>query len=1034
MQQKEFFERYEIDIKSGRLGGGAFGTVYKAYDHLRDQWKAIKIAEVKFIDGKEFSLVSEFNASQAIPLHKNIAHYESVFQFQMPNGVFDYAVMQYYPEGNLKQLLSQKKLQLEEKFSLVNGLLQGITFLHKNNIIHRDIKPSNILISIDTRNQYVPKIADFGLSKNISDTDFSNITNSFGGGTLDYSSPEQLFGQPLRPNADLWSLGVIVYEIFMARKPFDAGEMTGSPEAKRRKVYQNIIQAVLPNNVDQCPVPYNDIIRLCLIKDSSKRVKKGEDLIEFLKNPVPIFIPNEAYSNDETLVMLSGSIDGDSFDPIHFFKNKAIEVFGLKKRDEILTTEEMIFLKAEEAKLKAETERKQSEEEAQIKILEEKHRKEAETARIRAEEERKHREAEEARQKAAEAEEKAKLQAIEEQKLREEAERKKAQEEADRKQAEAEAEKNKLAEEARIKAAKEEKARLQAIEELKIREEAERQKAQEEAERKKSEAEKMRLAEEARFKAAAKEKARLEAIEELKIREEAERQLAEAEKKRLAEEARLKVAEEKAKIQAIEEQKLREEALRKKEQEEILNKVASAKRKETEEGERKKGEEQAIKKAAAERKLQDEKARLLALEKQKQKEEAEKIKAQQSAEAASRKAKRDELRKQENERRRRKFLVWWQNNKKRILTALLALIIFPLGILVSYQTMGRQGYQVVYENGAAFLMRRSKKISEAFEAIIIGNDTITAIRNDSTFIFDKDQESFLFAPLNSTTSSPALPIDQVASDLENKAELAFQKLIKLPREKLNIPMLENFLKTYPGSKRVEEIKKILQKMVNDKIETSTEFTLYQEIMETQSPALAQLYIDTYPNGKYINKITNLFKSLKQKEEIAIWQSVSSIPTISGIEAYLSKYPGGKYINEANQIIKDLESQRIKQIGDQQKKDEEAKAAAAQAAQQTVTPETSISGTKSEDMSAKDEDGDIPASVKLINQHLIKIPGGNYTLGCDVKEKGCDPKEGKRTVNIAPFMLGKYEVSQIEYESIMGINPITEKNYRGKTCL
>ncbi|MBL0026894.1 MAG: protein kinase [Saprospiraceae bacterium] len=1000
MQQKEFFERYEIDIKSGRLGGGAFGTVYKAYDHLRDQWKAIKIAEVKFIEGKEFSLVSEFNASQAIPLHKNIAHYESVFQFQMPNGVFDYAVMQYYPEGNLKQLLSQKKLQLEEKFSLVNGLLQGITFLHKNNIIHRDIKPSNILISIDTRNQYVPKIADFGLSKNISDTDFSNITNSFGGGTLDYSSPEQLFGQPLRPNADLWSLGIIVYEIFMARKPFDAGEMTGSPEAKRRKVYQNIIQAVLPDNVDQCPAPYNDIIRLCLIKDPSKRVKKGEDLIEFLKNPVPIFIPNEVYSDDETLVLRSGSIDGDSFDPIHFFKNKAIEVFGLKKRDEILTTEEMIFLKAEEAKLKAETERKQAEEEAKIKILEEKHRKEAETARIRAEEERKHREAEEARQKAAEAEEKARLQEIEEQKLREEAERKKAQEEADRKRSEEEAEKMKLVEEARLRAAAEEKVKLQAIEEQKLKEEAERKKAQEDIVRKRGEeeAEKMKLSEEARLRAAAEEKARLQAIEEQKLREEGERK------------------------------KAQEEADRQ------HNAAAVEKRRLAEEEERKKREEQARKKAAAERKLQDEKARLLALEKQKQKEEAEKIKAQQSAEAASRKAKRDELRKQENERRRRKFLVWWQNNKKRILTALLALIIFPLGILVSYQTMGRQGYQVVYENGAAFLMRRSKKISEAFEAIIIGNDTITAIRNDSTFIFDKDQESFLYAPLNSTTSSPTLPIDQVASNLENKAELAFQKLIKLPREKLNIPMLENFLKTYPGSKRVEEIKKILQKMVNDKIETSTEFTLYQEIMETQSPALAQLYIDTYPNGKYINEITNLLKSLKQKEEIAIWQSVSSIPTISGIEAYLSKYPGGKYINEANQIIKDLESQRIKQIGDQQKKDEEAKAAAAQAAQQTVTPETSISGTKSEDMSAKDEDGDIPASVKLINQHLIKIPGGNYTLGCDVKEKGCDPKEGKRTVNIAPFMLGKYEVSQIEYESIMGINPITEKNYRGKTCL
>ncbi|MBK8516178.1 MAG: protein kinase [Saprospiraceae bacterium] len=155
----------------------------------------------------------------------------------------------------------------------------------------QDIKPSNILISIDTRNQYVPKIADFGLSKNITDADFSNITNSFGGGTLDYSSPEQLFGHPLRPNSDLWSFGVIVYEIFMGKKPFESDDITGSPEAKRRLVYQNIIQAIIPANVDQCPQPYNDVIRLCLIKDPTKRVKKGDDIIAFLKIPSLFLYP-----------------------------------------------------------------------------------------------------------------------------------------------------------------------------------------------------------------------------------------------------------------------------------------------------------------------------------------------------------------------------------------------------------------------------------------------------------------------------------------------------------------------------------------------------------------------------------------------------------------------------------------------------------------------------------------------------------------------------------------------------------------------
>ncbi len=73
MTRKDFFDRYDIDIQNGKLGGGAFGTVYKVYDDLRDQWKAVKIAEVKYIDGKEFSLISEFESSKAVPLHKNIS-------------------------------------------------------------------------------------------------------------------------------------------------------------------------------------------------------------------------------------------------------------------------------------------------------------------------------------------------------------------------------------------------------------------------------------------------------------------------------------------------------------------------------------------------------------------------------------------------------------------------------------------------------------------------------------------------------------------------------------------------------------------------------------------------------------------------------------------------------------------------------------------------------------------------------------------------------------------------------------------------
>ena len=1013
MQQKEFFERYEIDVKSGRLGGGAFGTVYKAYDHLRDEYKAIKIAEVKYIDGKEFSLISEFNASQAIPLHKNIAHYESVFQFQMPNGLFDYAVMQYYPEGNLKQLLQNKPLQLEEKFSLVNGLLQGITFLHKNSIIHRDIKPSNILISIDTRHQYVPKIADFGLSKNISDTDFSNITNSFGGGTLDYSSPEQLFGNPLRPNADLWSFGVIVYEIFMMKRPFDSDDTTGSPEAKRRKVYQNIIQAVLPSNLDQCPAPYNDIIRLCLIKDPSKRVKKGDDLIEFLKNPVPIFIPEEAYSDDETLVIPSGTIDSETFDPIAFFKNKALEVLGKSDKEKKLTTEEQIFRQAEIAKLrmeadlrKAEEDSIKAEEEKQYRILEEKHKKEAEYARLKAEAEKKEKEeqeqikAEEERKRRAEAE---RIRVKEERKLKEEQEQIKAEEERKRR---AEAERSKAEEERKLK---EEQERTKAEEERRLKEEQERIKADQEK----------NLREEA---------ARAKAEEERKLKLEQEQ--TEAEKARLKEEAERiniekerKVKEEQERIHAEHERTLREEQERIKAEEE--KKLIEKQERINAERERKIKEDRERIQAEEEKKQKAEEVRLQAIRDQKLKEE-EKIKAIAAAEALKLKAEYEIRKKKEREKRRRKFLVWWQNNRKRLYTAMMVLLLVPIGVFISNEIFAKRGFNVIYEKGEAYLAKGNKKISEGFDKITLGTDTITAIRKDSTFIYDKNMEIFIYvAP--SIVEMPT-PTDAIAATQEQKAEDAYQRMIKLPKEKLDIPMLETFLKTYPGSKREKEVKAMLQQLLKEKMENLSEQALYDEILKTQSPDLAQKYLEKYPKGKFTKQVTDVAESLKQKQEDEVWASVSATPTIASLDAYLIQYPAGRYKANAIQLKRDIETQRAKEIAEKLKREEDERKKTEEEKKVQETP-VSPDGSSSENANPENkteikEEAEIemPSIIKTIEKNFVKIPGGKHTLGCNDKEKGCDPKLGTTTVQVRPFMISKFEMTQEVYRSIAKKNP------------
>jgi len=322
MNEKEFFTRYRFDSLNDKIGEGAFGTVYKAYDLVLDRQLAIKVAQVKYIEGKKFSLIDEVNATKSLPDHKHIANYENAYQIQMSNGLFDYAIMQYYEAGNLKELLETDELNDEQKHQLCKGLIKGLAFLHDNKIIHRDLKPSNILIS-KYQEEYSAKISDFGLSKLIADDDYSVISNSFGGGTLAYSSPEQLQGRKLGYRADIWSLGIILFEVWKGLRPFRADTQTGSMEGRRRQVFQQIVNAPIPDEVNACPYGYADVIRGCLVKDAAKRTSKAStllDLIDVSKISVnvvgisPLFIPitNQSYEEETIIEPAEGSdIDVD---------------------------------------------------------------------------------------------------------------------------------------------------------------------------------------------------------------------------------------------------------------------------------------------------------------------------------------------------------------------------------------------------------------------------------------------------------------------------------------------------------------------------------------------------------------------------------------------------------------------------------------------------------------------------------------------------------------------------------------------------
>ncbi len=282
MTQEEFRERYDFNIKTDNIGGGSFGTVYKAYDNVLDREVAIKVSEVKNIGDKEFSLLEEYKAIENLSEHQNIANYEKVYRFESFPATYDYGIMQYYSLGNLSQYLKNNEVSLEKRESITKGILEGIAFLHQHKVVHRDLKPSNILV-VDRRGQIIPKITDFGLSKQAeSDGKASRFTNSFAGGTLQYSSPEQLKGLPLKLNTDLWSFGAIAYEIITSKTLFEAdSEGTASAEWQN-SITQKILHSDISSELGSLPVVWQKVVTACLERDVNKRIQNTKVLFSIL--------------------------------------------------------------------------------------------------------------------------------------------------------------------------------------------------------------------------------------------------------------------------------------------------------------------------------------------------------------------------------------------------------------------------------------------------------------------------------------------------------------------------------------------------------------------------------------------------------------------------------------------------------------------------------------------------------------------------------------------------------------------------------
>ncbi len=263
-------DRYEIEEL---IGSGGMARVYKARCNQLNRYVAIKVLRDELKDDTEFVEKFKTEALAAASLtHPNIV---SVFDSGVDNGVY-YFVMEYVDGYTLKQYITRRgALDWHEACDITLAICAAIEHAHKNNIVHRDIKPHNIMINSDG----VVKVTDFGIARAVSSSTIVRGGNIIG--SVHYFSPEQARGDAVSFKSDIYSIGVVFYEMLTGRVPFDASDPFSVAKMHVEK------EPIEPKRMnDEIPYVINNIVMRTLAKKPQERYNNVTELIDTIKSAV----------------------------------------------------------------------------------------------------------------------------------------------------------------------------------------------------------------------------------------------------------------------------------------------------------------------------------------------------------------------------------------------------------------------------------------------------------------------------------------------------------------------------------------------------------------------------------------------------------------------------------------------------------------------------------------------------------------------------------------------------------------------------